>query len=155
MTWNGHLGISIKEGYQKLNHLGRVIPRTTKETVKCTMVKTYVFVSVFYASNVWNPGPQYLQRLERLQRSCLKWITCRSFLGDKEYVESLIRNRLLPFSYFLVLYNLILLNKILVVLTSLNASDHWSITFGCPKTGSSEKFFIEARLTLRKRSENI
>ena len=154
MTWNCHLEMAVKKGFQKLNHLRRVIPRTTKETVKCTLVKTYIFSAVFYASNVWNPGPQYLQRLERLQRSCLKWITCRSVLGDKEYVESLIRNRLLPVSYFLVLNDLILLNKILMGLTSMNASDHWSITFGCPKTRSSEKIFIEARKTFRKRSEN-
>ena len=102
---------------------------------------------------VWNPGPQYLQRLERLQRSGLKWITCRSVLGDKEYVESLIRNRLIPVSYFLVHNDLILLNKILVGLKSMKASYHWSITFGCPKTRSSEKFFIEARKTFRKCSE--
>ena len=36
----------------------------------------------------------------------------------------------------------------------MNASDHWSITFGCPKTRSSEKLFIEARKTFRKRSED-
>ena len=36
----------------------------------------------------------------------------------------------------------------------MNASDHWSITFGCPKTRSSEKFFIEARKTFRKRSDD-
>ena len=118
------------------------------------MVKTYIFSVVFYASNVWNPGPQYLQRLERLQRSCLKWITCLSVLGDKEYVESLNQNRLLPVSCFLVLNDLILLNKILVGLTSMNASNHWSITFGCPKTRSSKKFSIEARKTFRKRSED-
>ena len=153
MTWNCHLEMAVKKGFQKLNHLRRVIHRITKETVKCTLVKTYIFPAVFYASNVWNPGPQYLQRLERLQRSCLKWITCRSVLGDKEYVESLIRNRLLPVSYFLVLNDLILLNKILVGLTTVNASDHWSITFGCPKSRSSENFFIEARKTFRKRSE--
>ena len=113
-----------------------------------------MFSAVFNASNVWNPGPQYLQRLKILQRSCLKWITCPSVLGDKEYVESLIRNRLLPVIYFLVLNDLILLNKILVGLTSMNASDHWSITFGCSKTRSSEKFFIEAIKTFRKRSED-
>ena len=89
------------------------------------------------------PGPQYLQRLERLQRSCLKWLNCRSVLGDKEYVESLIRNRLFPVSYFLVLNDLILLNKVLVDLTSMNASDHWSITFGCPKTRSSKKKLLK------------
>ena len=99
-------------------------------------------------------GPQYLQRLERLQRSCLKWKTYRSVLVDKEYVESLIRNRLLPVRYFLFLNDLILLNKILVGLTSMNASDRWSITFGCQKTRSSEKNFIEARKTFRKRSED-
>ena len=154
MTWNCHLEIAIKKVFQKLNHLRRVIPRTTKETVKCTLVKTYIFSAVFYASNVWNPGPQYLQRLERLQRSCLKSITCRSVLGDKVYVESLIRNCLLPVSYFLVLNDRILLNKILVGLTFMNASDHWSVTFGCPMTRSIEKFFIEARKTFQKRSED-
>ena len=92
--------------------------------------------------------------MERLQRSCLKWITCRSVLCDKEYVESLIRSRLLPVSYFLVLNDLILLNKILVGLISMNASNHRSITFDCPKTRSGEKFFIEARKTFRKRSED-
>ena len=143
-----------KERFSKIESFKKSYTRTTKETVKCTLVKTYLFSAVFYASNVWNPGPQYLQRLERLQRSCLKWITCPSVLGDKEYVESLIRNRLLPVSYFLVLNNLILLNKILVCLTSMNASDHWSITFGCPKTRSSEKFFIEARKTFWKRCED-
>ena len=75
-------------------------------------------------------------------------------MGDKEYVESLIRSRLLPVSYILVLNGLILLNKILVGLTSMNASDHWSITFGCPKTRSNENFFIEARKTFWKRSED-
>ena len=154
MSWNFYLERAVKKGFQKLNHLRRVIPRTTKETVKCTLVKTYIFSAVFYASHVWNPGPQYLQRLERLQRSCLKWITCLSVPGDKEYVESLIRNRLLPVTYFLVLNDLILLNKILMGLTSMNASDHWSITFGCAKTRSSQKFFIEARKTFRKRSED-
>ena len=78
--------------------------------------------------------------------------TCRSVLGDKEYVESLIRNRLLPVSYFLVFNDLILLNKILVRLTSMNASDHWSITFGCPKIRSSKKF--ETRKRFRKRCED-
>ena len=117
-------------------------------------MKTYIFSAVFYASNVLNPGPQYLQRLETLQRSCLEWITCRSVSGDKENIESLIRNRLLPVSYFLVLNDLILLKKILVGLTSMNASGHWSINFGCPKTRSSEHFFIEARKTFRKRSED-
>ena len=97
---------------------------------------------------------QYLQNLERLQRSCLELIICRSVLGDKEYAENLIRNRLLPVSYFLVLNDLILLNKILVGLTSKNASDHWLLAFGCPKTRSSEKFFIEARRTFRKRFED-
>ena len=47
-----------------------------------------------------------------------------------------------------------MLNKILLGLTSMNASDHWSITFGCAKTRSSEKFFIEARKYFRKRSED-
>ena len=75
-------------------------------------------------------------------------------MGDNEYVESLIRNHLLPISYFLVLNNLILLNKMLVGLTSMNASDPWSKTFGCPKTRSSEKIFIEARKRFRKRSED-
>ena len=135
--------MAVKKGFQKLNHLRRVIPRTTKETVKCTLVKTYIFSAVFDASNVWNPGRQYLQRLERLQRSCLKWITCRSVLGDIEYVEGLIRSCILPVSYFLVFNDLILLNKILVGLTSMKASDHYSKTFGCPKTRSSEKFFLK------------
>ena len=143
MTWNFHLEIAVKKGFQKLNHLRRVIPRTTKETVKCTLVKTYIFSAVIYASNVWNPGSQYLQRLERLQRSCLKWITCRSVLGDKEYVESLIRNRLLPVSYFLVLNDLILLNKILVGLTSMNASDHWSITLVVQRPDKVKNFLLK------------
>ena len=69
----------------------------------------------------------------------------RSVLGDNEYVDSLNRKRLLPVSYFLVVNDLILLNNFLVGLTSMIASDHWSITFGCPKTRSSEKFFIEAK----------
>ena len=50
--------------------------------------------------------------------------------------------------------DLILLNKILVGLTFMNASDHRSITFGCPKTRPSEKFFFEVRKTFRKRSED-
>ena len=83
-----------------------------------------------------------------------KMDNCRSVLGEKEYVESLSRNRLLPVSFFLVLNDLILHNKILVGLISMNASDQWSITFGCPKTRSSEKFFIEARKAFRKRSED-
>ena len=145
MTWNYHLKIAIKKGLQKLNLLRRVVPRNTKETIKCTLVKTYIFSAVFYASNVWNPGQQYLQRLEKRQRSCLKWITCRSILGDKQYVESLIRNRLLPVSYILVPNDLILLNKILVVLTSVKASDHWSITFDCPKARSSENCFCRSQ----------
>ena len=145
---------SHKERVSKMNHLRRFGPCTTKETVKCTLVKTYIFSAIFYASNVCNPVPQYLQRLEKVQRSCLKWITCRSVLVDKEYVESLTRNRLLPVSYFLVHNNLSLLDKILVGLTSMNASDHCSITFGCPKTRSSEKIFTEARKKFRKRSED-
>ena len=88
MTWNCHLEMAVKKGFRKLNHLRRVITRTTKEMVKCTLVITYIFSAVFYASNVWSLGQQYLQRLERLQRSCLKWITCRSVLGDKEYLRA-------------------------------------------------------------------
>ena len=42
---------------------------------------------------------------------------------------------------------------IVVGLISMNASDQWSITFGCPKTRSIEKNFIEARKTFWKRSE--
>ena len=42
MTWNCHLEIAIKKGFHKLNHLRRVIPRTTKENVKCNLVKTYI-----------------------------------------------------------------------------------------------------------------
>ena len=141
MTWNCHLEMAVKKGFQKLNHLRRVIPRTTKETVKCTLVKTYIFSAVFYASNVWNPGPQFLQRLERLQRSCVKWITSVMFWLTKNTL-SLIQNRLLPVSYFLILNDLILLNKIFVGLTSMNGSDHWS-TFGCPKTRSSENFLLK------------
>ena len=143
MTWNCHLEMAVKKGFRKLNHLRRVIPRTTKETAKCTLVKTYIFSAVFYASNVWNPGPQYLQRLERLQRSCLKWITCRSVLGDKEYVESLIRNHLLPVSYFLVFNDLILLNKILMGLTSMNASDHWSIVLVVQRPDQVKSFLLK------------
>ena len=154
MSLNCRLEMAVKKGFLKLNYIRRVIPRTTKQTVKCTLVKTYIFSAVFYASNIWNPGTQYLQRLERLQRSCLKWTTCRSVLDDKEYVESLIRNCLLPVSYFPVRKNLNLLNKILVVLISKNASDHWSETFGCPNTRSSEKLFIEARKPFRKCSED-
>ena len=86
MSLNCHLEMALRKGFQKLNHLRRVIPRTTKKTVKCTLVKTYIFSAVFYASNMWNPGTQYLQRLERQQRSCLKWTTCRAVLGDKKYV---------------------------------------------------------------------
>ena len=140
MTWNCHLDMNIQNGFQKLHHLGRIIHRTTTETVKCTLVKTYIFTAVFYASNVWNPRPQYLQRLKKLQCSCLKWITCSSILGDKEYVEIFVWNRLLPVSYFLVLDYLILLNRISLRLTSMNASVHWSITFGCAKTRSIEKY---------------
>ena len=130
MTWNCHLKMAEKKGFQTLNHLRRVFPRSSKEIVKCTLTymfkRKHVFSAVFYASNVWNRGPQYLERLERLQRSCFKGITCSSVLGDKEYVESLIRNRLWPVSYFQVLIDLILLKKNLVVLTSMNGSDHWS-----------------------------
>ena len=57
MIWNCDLEMAVKKGFQKLNHLRRVIPRTTKQTVKCTVVKKYIFSAVFYASNVWNPGP--------------------------------------------------------------------------------------------------
>ena len=52
-------------------------------------------------------------------------------LDEKEYVESLIPNRLLPVSYFLVLNDIILLSTILLGLTSMNASDHWSESSGC------------------------
>ena len=99
MTWNCHLELAVKKGFQKLNHLRIVYPAAQKN-IKCTLVKTYIFSAVFFASNVWNPGPHYLKHLEKLQKSCLKWITFRSILDDKEYVESLIRNILLPVSYF-------------------------------------------------------
>ena len=95
-----------------------------------------------FLSNVWNPGPQYLQSLGRAQTLYLKRMTCRSILGDKEYVESLIRNLLLPVSYFLVLKDLVLRNKILLGSTSMKASDHWSITSGCARTRSSEMFLF-------------
>ena len=54
-------------------------------------------------------------------------------LGGNEYFESLIRIRLLPVRFFIVLNELFLLNKILLDLTSVNASDHWSLTFGGAK----------------------
>ena len=109
---------------------------------------------IFNASNVWNPVPQYLQRLEGPRVSCLKRIICRSYLGDKEYVENLHRNRLLPVSYFLVLNDLFLLKKILLLSISMNASNHWSITFVCEKTRSNENCFCEARKTIPKCSED-
>ena len=55
---------------------------------------------------------------------------------------------------FLVLNDLTLLIEILLGSTSMNASDHWSITSGA-KTRSSERFFNEVRNTSWKHSEDI
>ena len=51
-------------------------------------------------------------------------------LDEKEYVESLNPNRLLLVSYFLVLNDIILVSTILLGLSSMNASDHWSENSG-------------------------
>ena len=141
MTWSCQLEMAIRNRFRKLNHLRRVLHCTTKETLNCTLLKTYMFSVVFCASHVWNTGLKHPQRLEKLQRSCWKWITCRLVLGTKEYVESLIRNRLLSASHFIVSNNIILLNKILVGWHSMNASDYWSTIFDCPKIRSSSNLF--------------
>ena len=154
MTWNCLLDMIKKKGFQKRNHLRRVIPRTTKETVQMHIGENiYIFWGLLCLKSL-EPRTSASSTLRETAKIMFKCISCRSILGDKEYVESVVRNRFLPVRYFLVLSDLILLNKILLCLTPLNAAGHWSITIGRAKTRSTEKLFIEARKTFRKRSED-
>ena len=141
MTWNFLLEIAIKKEFEKLNHLRRVIHRTTKKDQMHIVENIYILCGLLCVKCL-EPRTTVSSTLGKTAKIMFKMDNCRSVLGDKEYIESLVRNRwLLPVSYFLLLNDLILLNKILVGLTSMNASDHCSITFGCSKTRSSEKTF--------------
>ena len=105
-------------------------------------------------SNIWFPSKVTLQRLQKVQRRCVKRICTKWNLSDSDYVLSLINQGLMPIGYKLVLTDL-LLNKILVRQNILNPLDFWEIKSHDFNTRSSGKVLIYARETKQKRCKNF
>ena len=93
--------------------------------------------------NVFKPGLQYLQRLEKIQRS--SWILITRWSKNvwqgirwDLHLLSIVTNQLL--SDFWRPHS----TKKNVVLTSLNASDLWLISIGCAQTKSKTNLSLKA-----------
>ena len=75
--------------------------------VNCVLVKSYVLSVLYYASDIWFLSKIRLQRMEKVQRVCVKWICKKWNLSDSDYVLSLIDQGLLAIGYKLALSDLL------------------------------------------------
>ena len=89
-SWDFHIGDIVKKILQKVARMRWVEPAETKANCNCVLVESYLLSVINYGTNIWFPSKVRLQRLDKVQRRCVKW-TCRKWnLSDSDYVLSLI-----------------------------------------------------------------
>ena len=108
LSWLSHIELKVKSAYSIFNNLKRSMPPSTHWHTKDTLIKSYIFSTVLYASGIWCPSRTDLTRLELLQSRVLKW----AFPGSN-YKERLSKAKMLPISLEIQLRSLLLLNRLL------------------------------------------
>ena len=102
-TWRT---ICRRSFFQFFQILKRTIPHNVSVATKLLFYRLCVHSILLYGSQMWYPSISQRRQLEFFNRKCLYWVT-----GLWDYNLQLSRTRTLPISFYLVLQDLIFLNK--------------------------------------------
>ena len=85
----------------------RNVPMSASRSLKINLYKTCILSILFYASPIWSPSKTDLQKLESLNKRCIKWI---AMTGD--YNSTLVNLNIYPISYKLEKSDLLLFHRL-------------------------------------------
>ena len=114
------LGITISNNFTRDNHnkkklvaarkayhfLKRSIPHSVSSSTKLMYYRLCVQSIILYGSQIWYPSINYRRKLEIFNKECLFWVT-----GLQNYSQQLAASNTLPLSFYLVLNDMVFLNK--------------------------------------------
>ena len=86
--------------------LKRTVPFSVSSSTKLMLYRLCVQSILLYGSQVWYPSINNRRKLELFNRECLFWVT-----GLHNYSQQLAASNTLRISFYLVLYDMVFLNK--------------------------------------------
>ena len=109
LSWDKHVDLSIAKATKVLNFLKRSVPIGVYLSRRKLLYKSMVSSILEYGSPAWYPSVLALQKLEKFQHRCLKWVlNCK-----KSYLERLKVLDILSVSFQLIRTDLLHLWKLL------------------------------------------
>ena len=115
ISWKSHIQAKLVAARKSFEFLKRTISRNVSVATKLLYYRLCVHSILLYGSQIRYPSISQRRQLELFNRKCLYWVT-----GLWDYNLQLSRTRTLPISFYLVLQDLIFLNKSIKVKYDLN-----------------------------------
>ena len=106
ISWKSHIQEKLVAARKSFQFLKRTIPHNVSVATKLLYYRLCVHSILLYGSQIWYSSISQRRQLELFNRKCLYWVT-----GLWDYNLQLSRTRTLPISFYLVLQDLIFLNK--------------------------------------------
>ena len=106
ITWDNHIQKKLVAARKAYHFLKRSIPHSVSSSTKLMYYRLCVQSIILYGSQVWYPSINYRRKLELFNKECLFWVT-----GLRNYSQQLEASNTLPISFYLVLNDMVFLNK--------------------------------------------
>ena len=118
-----HISKKLSLCYSLFISLRRNHPSSLPFSTKCCLYKSYISLSLVYASEVWFPSNSDLRKLELLQKWCRNWICFGT-----DYKDRLLKCNLLPMC-FLQFRDLVMLILMLFGFYDMPLDEHFYLEY--------------------------
>ena len=108
LNWNNHINNKLGKSMRSFYYIKRTVPFSAHVKTKLSVYVDCVQSIFLYNSCVWNPNVTLLKKMEKLLKKAAKWAS-----GRDNYVAALLKLRILPICYQIILNDLVLLSKLL------------------------------------------
>ena len=112
--------------------LKRSFPHSVSSSTKLMYYRLCVQSIILCGSQIWYPSINYRRKLELFNKECLFWVT-----GLQNYSQQLAASNTLPLSFYLVLNDMVFLNKAINNKYDLNLSTFICFSKRCKDLRSS------------------
>ena len=133
ITWDNHIQKKLVAARKAYHFLKRSIPHSVSSSTKLMYYRLCVQSIILYGSQIWYPSINYRRKLELSNKECLFWVT-----GLQNYSQQLAASNTLPLSFYLVLNDMVFLNKAINNKYDLNLSTFICFSKRCKDLRSSK-----------------
>ena len=116
LKWNQHVSMVCAKANKMLGFIKRSSMDIRNEKTRLALYKTMVRSQMAYCTQIWSPqSVSLILQVENVQRRATRYILSLPFLSGVSYKDGLVKNGLLPLTYWHEFLDMVYLYKALVL----------------------------------------